>query len=222
MFRVAGEGAELRSTWPLAWIAITAIAVVMLSAAVRLLLTFGQASSLSDTLQALAQDDQRSAISSLDEVFRAFDRIDALDALTPALVVVAAGSLALWARCVASNARTRGVETVSVNKATFWWLLPIFGPPKAIYQLRNAVLGLGYSSKHLARWVLAGFAFLLIGIPVLLVGGTSISLTNDAPATLRALRRWNVTRTIDLVFLVAYGVQAIVAIRHADQAVSRI
>jgi len=117
---------------------------------------------------------------SLSDLQNADDFVRLAAGLQFAVQIAAVILVALWARLIASNARSHGAWDVKPGLATGGWFIPIGWFWVGFTQLRRADAALGGRSQNLSRWQ---GAFVLVGVFGVISRGIDNSTDLGASAT---------------------------------------
>ena len=147
-----GHGADERSASGLGKATIVLFWAVTAMSALLALALFARKSKWDDGVRGNA---------SLSDLQNADDFVRLSAGLQTAFEIAAVILVALWARRIATNARSRGAWDVKPGLATGGWFIPIGWFWVGFTQVRKADAALGGRSQNLGRWQ---GAFVLVGV----------------------------------------------------------
>jgi hypothetical protein len=156
----------------------------------------------------------------IDKAVLADDRLRDLALLSWGAVLIAALTVAAWTFVIARNASDRGVPAVRPLRTAGRWLIPLFGPPRAIKEISRWVTAFDYSAHRLTLWLYVMYVnfglFLIMDFTV----GSGFASQYDEASTVDALNRERLISHVGSAIFVITAALATRAVLHADRAVS--
>lgn len=210
-YEVLGDDADVTSTRHLAWLCVAAMWSGCCYEVLMHLMRLRRRSVWSEAY----------ALNTRDAFARAQDadqRLVSLQRWPWALLIATVVILAVWTAAALRNAGRRGV---AVNARVGWaWMIPLFGPPRAINALAHSVSSVDYSDRRLKLWLVCGYVGLPLTFLLMIASMSAFNTITDIDSALAALARDVQVGYALLVLNAVWAVLGTRAVLHADRAIS--